>query len=193
MGREVTARVPESSPSGWAAALSSLPCAVPTRGRNSTDISGGPINSPKSGAWGRAVGAALQPRNAEAPQPRSGDAAPNTDPNPQPLGGVAAPPYVRVSAGLPPQGARSRVSSPPPGPAVRSCGTAPLGSPRPRRAVNPPAPPAVPYMDPDRGRGAAEPHGAAGKGLRALCFPKDFLAGPGDRRMGPATKPDLSH
>lgn len=87
MGREVTARVPESSPSGWAAALSSLPCAVPTRGRNSTDISGGPINSPKSGAWGRAVGAALQPRNAEAPQPRSGDAAPNTDPNPQPLGG----------------------------------------------------------------------------------------------------------
>lgn len=90
----------KSSPLGWAEALSSLPCAIPTQGRNSTDISSGPINSPKRRAWGRAVGAALQPRKAEAPQPHSGDAAPNTGPKPK-AGGSQPPSYLRVSGGLP--------------------------------------------------------------------------------------------
>lgn len=174
MGREVTARVPESSPSGWAAALSSLPCAVPTRGRNSTDISGGPINSPKSGAWGRAVGAALQPCNAEAPQPRSGDAAPNTDPNPQPLGGVAAPPYVRVSAGLPPQGARSHVPPPPRprrpqlrhSPARVTAATTSGESARSARG-------AIHGSRPGPGRSGAPRRG--GEGVKGTLLPKGFL------------------
>lgn len=175
MGREVTARVPESSPSGWAAALSSLPCAVPTRGRNSTDISGGPINSPKSGAWGRAVGAALQPRNAEAPQPRSGDAAPNTDPNPQPLGRVAASALREGLCGAPPARSPEPRVLPPPrplrpqlrhSPARVTAATTSGESARSARG-------AIHGSRPGPGRSGAPRRG--GEGVKGTLLPKGFL------------------
>ena len=183
----MTAGVTKSSPLGWAGGLSSLPCAIPTQGRNSTDISSGPINSPKRRAWGRAVGAALQPRKAEAPQPHSSDAAPNAGPNPKPLGSQP-PPYVRVSGGLPAPSGHPRRSTEPrvtPRPCSAPLSPAPgptgghsralLRSPRPGRGVKPPAPLGGATNGSRSGPGRSKAPRRSGEGVNGTPLPKGFL------------------